>query len=226
MDRCKMKLIKLSLYLAWFLLFFSLLPSFTIKKIKPQRYLVIVVILLENLAFVKLCNRDRQYRSADLMATGPLMPTDDSDPLFTCSDVISWSFKPLIESQVMLGGAGRSHWVPGAVWAMTGALLHFHAGCFWRTPICGLHYYILHIIIYLGKLAGRHKQHLGWMLNTCLDYVIMLVCLNLAPDVNATVSCVIWTKPSDGPKAEHRHSWVQMVFKSKSVIQNLPGILL
>lgn len=31
------------------------------QKIKPQRYLVIVVMLLENLAFVKLCSRDMQY---------------------------------------------------------------------------------------------------------------------------------------------------------------------
>lgn len=48
MDRCKMKLKKLCLYLVSLLLFFSLLPSPAIKKIKPQRYLVIVVMLLEN----------------------------------------------------------------------------------------------------------------------------------------------------------------------------------
>lgn len=59
MDRCKMKWIKQPLYFPGLL--FSFLPSPTIKNTRPQRYQVIVVLLLENLAFAKLSNRDMQY---------------------------------------------------------------------------------------------------------------------------------------------------------------------
>lgn len=63
-----------------------------------------------------------------VLTEGPesLMPTGDCDQLVTYSDVILRSFKPLIESQVMLGGTRRSHWTSGRVWATTGALLRFH----------------------------------------------------------------------------------------------------
>lgn len=60
MYRHKMKLKKLCLCLVQFLVFFLFLPSPTIRK-KTQRDVVIVVMLLEKSAFVKLCDRDMQY---------------------------------------------------------------------------------------------------------------------------------------------------------------------
>lgn len=68
MDRCKMKWIKRPLF--FLKLLFSLLPSPTIKNVRSQIYQVIVLLLLEDLAFVKLSNRDVQY----LQKCSPLWP--------------------------------------------------------------------------------------------------------------------------------------------------------
>lgn len=64
------------------------------------------------------------------------------------------------------------------------------------------------------------------MLDTFSDCVIMVVWLNLAAKGSATVPCVIWTKTSDGAKAEHGYSQDQMVLKRKLVILNLPESVL
>lgn len=59
------------------------------------------------------CKAQLQRHAVLTEGPGSLMPAGDCDQLVTYCNVIFRSFEQLIESQAMLGGTRRSHWIPG-----------------------------------------------------------------------------------------------------------------